>query len=59
MKQSYYFIRVRVKAGEVRAFVQIALMTSPRQIFEFITSPVLLGNDVLDMERVEGIVLLT
>ena len=56
MKQACHFVRVRVRARQVRPLVQIALVTSPRQILQFIRAPVLSRDHMFDVKRVEWIV---
>ena len=49
-------LRDRIDAGEVRAFAQVVLVTGEGQVAHCVHASVLLGNDVLDVKREEGIV---
>ena len=49
---------VWIDAGEVRAFDGIALAAGQREISQVIRAPMLLGDDVLDVERIVLLVLL-
>lgn len=51
IKQSDDFVADRINATEIRAFVQIASVTTPAQILHTFVTTVLLGNDVLDMKQ--------
>ena len=51
MKQPRQFFGFRIQPGEVRAFVQIAVMTGEREIFRRICSAVLSRRDVFDVKK--------
>ena len=51
MKQSHNRARLRIERGESRSFVAIAVGAGQRQIVERIVSDVLLGLNMLDVER--------
>ena len=50
MKQSRQFSRLRIKPGEVRAFVEIAMMTGEGQVFRHVPASVLTRRNVIDVE---------
>ena len=58
MKQTNNFVGVGVETGEIRALVQIALMTRPCQVLQIIGPPVLPRDDMLHVKRVEAVVTL-
>src|SRR5437867_3381073 len=58
MKQADDLVGVRVGAREVCALVQIALVACQGEVVVLIAAAVLAGNYVLDMERMEAVVLL-
>jgi hypothetical protein len=57
VKESSEFLGDRVDASQVRPFVQIVLVTREGQIRWRICTAVLTGDDVLDVEREERIIL--
>ena len=50
MKQTRQLFSLGIKAGKVRAFVQIAVMTGEREIIRRIFAAVLSRNDVFDVK---------
>jgi hypothetical protein len=58
IKETDDFIRIRVAASKVGAFVKIALLTSQRQILNLIRPAVLARDDVLDVKEMEAVVFL-
>ena len=51
VKQARQFFVFWIQPGEVRAFVQIAVMTGEREIFRRIFSAVLSRRDVFDVKK--------
>lgn len=51
-------VRLRIDAREVWAFVQIAMVTSQSEVCQIIAAAVLAGDNMLDVEREEGIIVL-
>jgi hypothetical protein len=58
MKQARNLVRVGIHARQVCSFVEIALVTSPREVFQGIRAAVLPRQDMLQVERMKRIVLL-
>jgi hypothetical protein len=51
MKQAVHLSCLRIKPGEICAFVEIAVMTRERQILFYVFAFVLARRDVFDVER--------
>ncbi len=50
--------RPRVDTGQVRPFMEVVLVAAESQVAGVISTLVLLGDDMLDVKREEGIVVL-
>ncbi len=50
MEQPGQFTRVRIKSGEVRAFVEIAVVAGQREVFRRVAAIMLARHDVFDMK---------
>jgi len=59
MEEPRHFPGIGIKAGEVCAFVKIAIVAGPRQIRQIVRAAMLSGNNVLHLEGMKGVVLLT
>ena len=55
MEEQYNLTRVGVDAGQVRPLVKVAVVTRPGEVVLLIAAAVLAGDDVLEVECVEGI----
>src|ERR1035437_1381177 len=58
MKQPHNLARVGVNPGEVGALVQVAVETGQSQVLLLVSTPMLPGDDVLDMKPADRLVLL-
>ena len=50
MKQARHFFRLRIKPGEIRTFMEIAMMTGESEVFRRVLSSVLTRRDVFDVK---------
>jgi hypothetical protein len=58
MKQLSYHICLGIEPGEICSFVKVAIDTGKGKIFDIITAAVNFRNDVFNVERGEGRIIL-
>ena len=58
VKQPDDFRRVRIVAGQVCPFVEVALVAGERKVVQSVAAPMLTGNDVLEVKDMETIMFL-
>ena len=53
VKQANSLRRIRVNAGEVCAFAEVAALASPSEVCRVVRATVLFGDDVVEVKRLE------